>query len=249
MPKLKFINTSLYDWYQQPLGQVLSEIESAELTFLLKEFHARKFLQVGNHPAKLAKIRKPFEFVIVDQEFKQNRPLIKADYAALPLPTDYFDLVALLHTLEINASPDAALQEAWRVLMPEGYLIILGFNPWSSWGIRRTLNFTQSGMPWKLWFHNPYRITRYLQNLGGEYISLKYCFYRPPMQTATALNNSSWLERFIPWLLPQIGATYILVAQKHVLPLTPIKPKWRWQPLLAENKGLIPTSAGTINRG
>ena len=249
MPNLKFINTFLYDWYQQPLGQALAEIESTELTYLLQGLPARKFLQVGDHPVRLAKIRKAMQFVTLHQELKQNQPLIQSDYAALPLPTDYFDVVALLHAIELKASPEATLQEAWRVLMPEGHLVILGFNPWSSWGIKRTLSSSQSDIPWKLGFHNPYRIKRYLQKLGGEFISLKYFFYRPPLQNASILDNLSWLDKSIPWIAPQIGATYILVAQKHVLPLTPLKPKWRWQPLFGENKGLIPTGAGTINRG
>ncbi len=50
---------------------------------------------------------------------------------------DSIDLVFLPHTLEFSADPHQVLRETERVLIPEGRVIILGFNPLSSLGLWR----------------------------------------------------------------------------------------------------------------
>ena len=49
----------------------------------------------------------------------------------LPFPNQSLDLVVLPHTLELTRDPHQALAEVERVLMPEGRVVILGFNPTS----------------------------------------------------------------------------------------------------------------------
>jgi len=54
----------------------------------------------------------------------------------LPVASTSLDAVLLPHTLESAEDPHAVLLEADRVLAGEGHLLILGFNPRSSWGWR-----------------------------------------------------------------------------------------------------------------
>jgi len=37
------------------------------------------------------------------------------------------------HTLEFTNDPHQVLREVDRVLIPEGHVVILAFNPWSLW--------------------------------------------------------------------------------------------------------------------
>jgi ubiquinone/menaquinone biosynthesis C-methylase UbiE len=45
--------------------------------------------------------------------------------------------VVLPHTLEFSADPHHVLREVERVLVPEGRVVISGFNPASLWGLRQ----------------------------------------------------------------------------------------------------------------
>lgn len=51
----------------------------------------------------------------------------------LPVASDSVDVVLLLHTLDFYPDPHQTLREVERVLIPEGRLIVVGFNPWSLW--------------------------------------------------------------------------------------------------------------------
>jgi SAM-dependent methyltransferase len=59
------------------------------------------------------------------------------DFAALPFSENSLDLLILPHSLELSHDPHATLREAERVLVPEGKLIICGFNPLSLWGFKQ----------------------------------------------------------------------------------------------------------------
>ena len=50
--------------------------------------------------------------------------------------SDTIDAVLLPHTLEFAADPYSIVREVDRVLAGEGQLIVLGFRPWSLWGLR-----------------------------------------------------------------------------------------------------------------
>ena len=44
--------------------------------------------------------------------------------------------------------PHGILREVDRVMMPEGRLVIVGFNPWSLWGLRSSVGLSRSQYPW-----------------------------------------------------------------------------------------------------
>ena len=60
---------------------------------------------------------------------------IKADPRYLPLASDCIDGVILPHTLDFSPDPHQLMREVERVLIPEGKVLLSGFNPWSQWGV------------------------------------------------------------------------------------------------------------------
>ena len=65
------------------------------------------------------------------------RAALYCDFDALPFPDHSLDLVVLPHALELSRDPHLTLREVERVLVPEGRVMILGFNPASLWGLRQ----------------------------------------------------------------------------------------------------------------
>ncbi|MEE2979141.1 MAG: class I SAM-dependent methyltransferase, partial [Pseudomonadota bacterium] len=80
---------------------------------------------------------------------RQATPRVICRYDELPFASQSIDLVALPHVLEFTDDPHEVLREVARVLMPEGRLVITGFNPLSLWGMRQGMRRlgTESFLP------------------------------------------------------------------------------------------------------
>ncbi|MGO8753958.1 MAG: class I SAM-dependent methyltransferase [Gallionellaceae bacterium] len=148
----------------------------------------------------------------------------------LPFDSGSLDLVVMPHVLEFNEHPHHILREVERVLMPEGTIIIAGFNPRSLWGAWRRLG-KQQGYPWNGNFIALPRMKDWLALLGFEVVAGRFACYAPP------LNHPGWISR-LGFMEPAgdrwwavCGGVYFLQAIKRVHGLRLIKPKW--------NEGLV----------
>ena len=56
-------------------------------------------------------------------------PVVDGAATSLPIDSHAVDVVILPHVIEFESRPHEALREASRVLVPEGHLVVLGFNP------------------------------------------------------------------------------------------------------------------------
>ncbi len=87
-----------------------------------------RWLILQEHPKKLP-IRTDFPMKIV-----RNTHDACAHFAALPFAENVLDAIVLPHCLDESEIPHAILSEAARTLVPEGRLLIFGFNRLSLWG-------------------------------------------------------------------------------------------------------------------
>ncbi|VVE68828.1 SAM-dependent methyltransferase [Pandoraea pnomenusa] len=67
------------------------------------------------------------------------RDILVSRFDELPIATASTDLVVLPHVLEFAENPHDILREVERILVPEGQVIITGFNNLSLWGAREEL--------------------------------------------------------------------------------------------------------------
>lgn len=163
-----------------------------------------------------------------------RRAALVTDPGALPFPESSLDLVVLPHTLELSSDSHATLREVERVLVPEGRVVISGFNPTSLWGLRqRRGHFYQRLGSGKLFLSNTgefigyWRLRDWLRLLNFEVESVRFGCYRP------ALTSQKWLDRF-DWMdaagerwWPIFGAVYFLAAIKRVRGVRLLEPGWK----------------------
>ena len=154
-------------------------------------------------------------------------PTVRAQAVALPIDTDSADLVVLPHVLEFEAHPHQALREAHRVLVAEGHLLVFGFNPWSLLGAARWVARRRRQAPWCGHFLDRRRLRDWLQLLGFDVLAIDGCFYRPPLVSASLLARLSVFERAAVSMAPLLGGSYMMLARKRVVTLTPVRPRWR----------------------
>ncbi len=158
---------------------------------------------------------------------KKQSSCIVAELDDLPLLEHSVDVCLLSHTLEFSLDPHHVIREANRVLIPNGYLIITGFNPFSLAGLNRAIPYRKKQTPWNEHFFSPMRVKDWLHLMGFEILSDERCLHSSlvgKMSDHKLVN--SW-RKFASNYLTSLGSVYIIIAKKRVLPLTPIKPKWQ----------------------
>ena len=153
---------------------------------------------------------------------------------ALPFPESSLDLVVLPHTLELGSDPHATLREVERVLVPEGRVVISGFNPTSLWGMRQ-----RRGHLYQRWGHDNlflpktgefigyWRLRDWLRLLNFEVESGRFGCYRPALTSQKWLDHFDWMDAAGERWWPIFGAVYFLVAVKRVRGVRLLEPTWR----------------------
>lgn len=208
---------SLRAWFRTPLGRELAETERAALALQLRHSHASTLLQLGS----FGDDRRIALFGSVRQYLADNWPDGPVDIATraedLPFASDSFDVVVLIHRLEFTGEPHQVLREAERVLAPEGRLLVVGFNPYSSWGVRHLWRPQAAGQPWTGQYIAQSRIEDWCRLLGLRTAGKQYLFHRPPWGGRRLHGRLRRWESVIGSTLPWLGAVHLTVARKHVV--------------------------------
>jgi hypothetical protein len=118
------------------------------------------------------------------------------------------------------------LREAERVLMPEGHVVIVGFNPWSLWGLWRVLRHTEREAPWCGGFISLGRLKDWLALLGFEVAGGRLCCYVPPVNGKTWLQRFQFMEHAGDRWWAMAGGVYVVQAKKRVSGMRLLTPNW-----------------------
>jgi SAM-dependent methyltransferase len=253
-------------WYGRYPGLWLLEQEQKLLETVLADLFGYHILQIGmpNTSCCLNVSRIPHQMVM-DMVFpgSDTNPKVEChqtDFSEnitdhfygepeyIPLAADSLDVLILSHTLEFCANPHEVLREVDRILIPEGNVIILGFNPWGLWLPWRLLLGWRKKVPWCGRFISVARLKDWLQLLGFDITESRRFFFRPPLSQAGVMKHLQFLEKWGRRLWPFLGGAYFLVARKRMATLTPIKPRWRPRRSRLVNTGLAGNSTSMSNR-
>ena len=139
-----------------------------------------------------------------------------------------------------EADPHGIQREVDRILVPDGHIIVLGFNPWSFWGVRRWFMSLRRGIPWCCHFISPTRMKDWLSLLGFDSRKVLTFNFTLPVQSSLVRRGFSLFERLGNKLWPSFGGAYCFVARKCEIPLTPLRARWQLsKPIL--KPGLVET--------
>ncbi|MCU0951567.1 MAG: methyltransferase domain-containing protein [Burkholderiaceae bacterium] len=207
------------DWEQQHLDRAVADIFG---------YHA---LQLGLPELDaLRENRMPLRFCASDRLHDDTEPPASAPpqprcqltvlnrYEELPFATHSIDLVVMPHILEFASEPHQVLREVDRVLVPEGHVVITGFNPLSLWGMRQFL--TRLGMepylPREGQFIALPRIKDWLKLLSFEVNRGRFGCYLPWVCSDRWLQRWRFMDRAGDRWWPVLGSIYLVTAVKRV---------------------------------
>ena len=214
----------LSEWFATPQGRYVLGWELTQFDLATEDVFGYRAAQMGLHRIDFLRANRiPFRFTLA----LEQGAALAADPMQLPLAGQSVDLLVLPHALESTADPHLVLREAERALIPEGQLVISGFNPLSLWRLRQMFARGGSGAPWDERFIGLLRLKDWLHLLGFELNGGRFGCYAPPIA------NSPWLERFAfmekagaRWW-PIMGGVYVVRAVKRVHGMRLIAPAWR----------------------
>lgn len=132
---------TLDSWLRESPGVSLLAAETALLAEALDDVFGWELLQIGlwGPPRGLIHASRTRQQTVIAERAEPGVDLV-ARLPQLPIGGCTADAVLLPHTLEFLPDPKAMIREADRVLTGEGQLIVVGFRPWSLWGVRARLS-------------------------------------------------------------------------------------------------------------
>lgn len=225
-------------WLDSPAGRYLLGWEQRQLDHVVADIFGYHAVQLGWPMVDaLRASRIGHRWLVGDGTLEGQAELgltagsasVVSAYEALPFPSGSLDLVVLPHTLEVAGDAHQTLREVERVLMPEGRVVIVGFNPLSLWGAARGLE--RLGVPgwrgrgageligWR-------RLRDWCRLLNLEVESGSYGCYRPPFGAQSWLERSAWCDAAGARWWPVLGSVYLMVAVKRVRAMRLLGPPW-----------------------
>lgn len=218
------------EWLQTPQGRYLLDWEQDGLDRLVADLFGYHAVQLGLPGFELLRANRMPRRINCGP---QGRDLRCSEYE-LPFATGSLDLVLLPHVLEFSAHPHRVLREVERVLVPEGSVVISGFNPLSLWGLRRLLARRGAEAPWSGHYRSAMRIRDWLTLLGFEIQESRFGCYAPPLRAPQWLERWGCIDRAGSRWWPVLGAGYLLHGVKRVQGMRLITPHWRGRKAVAK---------------
>lgn len=238
---------ALASWLETPAGRYVCAWEQARLDALTADIFGFNAVQIGLPQINaLAANRMPNKW-LTNTERPASPELqlaVTHDFSELPFASQSLDLVILPHVLEFAAEPHQVLREVDRVLIPEGRVIVCGFNPASLWGLRQVAGGLAGAyfLPPDGEFISLPRLKDWLKLLNMEVDRGHFGCYAPPCATDKWLRRYAFMEEAGERWWPYLGAVYIVQAIKRVKGMRLIGPVW------ANNTAKLPNRVPAINK-
>ncbi|HEX5393555.1 MAG TPA: class I SAM-dependent methyltransferase [Rhodocyclaceae bacterium] len=212
-----------HDWLKTPQGEYVLNWERAKHDLLLADVFGFNAVQIGLPEVDFLRAnRMPYRFRCGSMGNEE----VVADPHYLPFASNSVDLVVLPHVLEFDANPHQVLREVERVLVPEGQVLITGFNPFSLWGAKRRFGRHGRGAPWEGRYISVPRLRDWFALLGFETRAGAFGCYAPPFEQTQWLRRSRFMESAGDRWWPFAGAVYIMQAIKRQAGMRLITPVW-----------------------
>lgn len=216
----------MHHWLSTPAGQHLLAWEQTQCDAAVADLFGFHAVQLGL-PAldALRANRMPHRWQVEEVPGTALPPSVAlfAESTALPFPPASLDLLVLPHTLDLSHDPHATLREVDRVLVPEGRLLLFGFNPTSVWGLGHAFGRRLPEVP-DLIGH--WRLRDWLRLLGFEVQGHQFGCYRPDLSSPRWFDRLAWLESVGTWAWPFLGSVYAVQAIKRVHGMRLLSPTW-----------------------
>lgn len=230
----------LWEFLRQPAGRYLLAWEQRQYDAAVADIFGYHALQLGLPELDaLRENRMPLRFCASDRLLPElnvmsghTQVAVISHFEELPFASQSIDLVVMPHVLEFADEPHQVLREVDRVLVPEGQVVITGFNPASLWGARQYLARLGATpfLPRAGQFIGLPRLKDWLKLLSFEVNRGRFGCYVPGCRTEKWLARWSFMEKAGDRWWPVLGSVYMVTAVKRVRGMRLVGLARNWKP-------------------
>ncbi len=236
---------SLARWFETPQGVYVLGWEQDQFDSAVEDTFGFLAVQVGLPGIDfLRRNRISYRFPLS----LEPGAAVRADPLELPIASQSVDLLVLPHVLEFSADPHRVLREAERVLMPEGQIVISGFNTLSFWGLKQSFSGRHADYPWNARMIGLLRLKDWLKLLGFELNGGMFGCYAPPFAQDKWLSRFAFMEKAGARWWPIAGGVYVVRAVKRTVGMRLVMPAWKKERTPAPALSPVTQSNGHANR-
>lgn len=210
----------LRDFYQSPLGFVVRRTVQSHIRARWASVKGDTLVGLGFATPYLAGLRREAGHVAALMPSSQGALVwprdggvlsALADEDKLPLADACVDKLLVVHCLEIAERVRPMLREIWRVLAPQGSLIVVVPNRRGLWARIDTTPFGQ-GQP-----YSRRQLERLLNDALLTPVDWTSALYVPPFDRRLVVRSSGAIERIGARLTPAFAGVVIVEAKKDVV--------------------------------
>jgi SAM-dependent methyltransferase len=210
-------------FYASPLGEAARRAAARRLSALWSHAEGLDVLGIGYPTPYLGTFRAGARRAVAMMPAEQGAEpwpsdgggcVALAEEARLPFIDAVFDRVLMVHALEEAASAPALLREVWRVMAPEGRLVVIAANRWSLWAQSGATPFGHG---------RPYSRTQLAGLLGDsmfEPVASSRALYAPPLAWTPFVRAADAFERVGELIWPAQGGLLLMEAVKRLYATT-----------------------------
>ena len=158
------------------------------------------------------------------------------DECDLPLLESVIDVALVVHGLELANAPSEMLREIWRVLAPQGRLLLVVPNRRGVWARFDSSPFGH-GQP----FSRP-QLSTLLKQSQFQVVSWSHALYFPPSSRSAVLSAAPAIEGLGSRLMPALSGVIIVEAVKQVYAVAAGKRVRRLSPRARPALAPLPTT-------
>lgn len=226
---------NLHDFYESPIGQVARRMILRRLRLFWPSAESCRVLGYGFATPYLKPFQGEAERVVALMPAQQgvlawpsHRPSVAlGEEDAFPFPDAMFDRILVVHGLEGADAVRPAMRQLWRVLAPEGRILIVAPNRTSLWAQLERSPFGH-GRP----FHRG-ELDLLMRNAMFAPLRWDRALYGPPLNGRRLVRTGAAWERLGRRLWPGLGGVHLVEAAKSLYAPVPIQTRKRQEPILA----------------
>jgi SAM-dependent methyltransferase len=221
---MQFDAPSLADFYESSMGQVARRHILRRIRHVWPSLTNRRVLGYGFAVPYLRSFVGEAERVVAIMPAQQGvvawpavRQLVaQVDEDALPFADAFFDCLLVVHGLEQSDATRHFLRQLWRVLAPEGRLLLVVPNRTSLWAQVERSPFAH-GRPF-----SRNQLDRLLRDALFEPLSWDISLLQPPLRSRRLIRTGAGWDRFGRRMWPALAGVHIVEAQKTVYGAVPL---------------------------
>lgn len=221
-------------WFSSSLGKRILSQQQQQLDKLMPEIFGYHLMQLSVLEGLPLSVQSPVTHhfslgfdantVTKGSACKRGCAAAISEFESLPIDEECIDAAVLHHVLDYSVNPHQLLRETARTIISNGYMIVVGFNPGSPLMLKKQIGrYFKGSDHWRYHDLRKNRVVDWLRVLGFKPVLVEYGAYGLPVNGF----NSKTLNKVLNYLLPTSGAFYIIVARKHVVPMTVIRKPWK----------------------